>query len=454
MKTLFFNHALLADGFARNVRISADETGLITHVAANSPMPDSGAEGDIALPGMANLHSHAFQRAMAGLGEWRGTSAQDSFWSWREVMYRFVQRLRPQDLHAIAAQLYVEMLEAGFTAVGEFHYLHHQPDGTPYDDLGEMSQQLIQAANATGIGQTLLPVLYQQGGFDGAALSASQQRFYNDTDQFLTLVSGLQKAPFEHPRNLIGIAPHSLRAVSADALTHIMQANPTGPIHIHIAEQMREVEDCIAFNGTRPVQYLLDHAPVDHRWCLVHATHLDQAEITQLAACKAVAGLCPITEANLGDGVFAGVDYLAAGGIWGIGSDSHIRIDLAEELRSYEYSQRLRDLKRTRLAAKSQANGRSLFDAACAGGAQALAQNMGSIAVGNWCDIIALNASHPVLIGKSGDDWLNSWIFAGDKSCVSDVWVNGQHLVQNGQHIHRQKILSHFAKAMHHLMDG
>ena len=449
MNKLFFENALLPQGWARNVLIERDDAGIITAITPNHPSQT--INGKIAVAGMANLHSHAFQRAMAGLGEWAGETANDSFWSWREVMYRFVQRLRPQDLHAIASQLYVEMLEAGFTAVGEFHYLHHQADGTPYEDLAEMSQQVMAAANDAGIAQTLLPVFYAQGGFDGAKISENQKRFYNDVERFQKLVEKARSAATG--RNIVGIAPHSLRAVTPISLKELLAANPNHPIHIHIAEQVKEVEDCVTWSNARPVQWLLDNADVNDRWCLVHATHLDEGEIKQLANSNAVAGLCPITEANLGDGIFEGVKYSGAQGKWGVGSDSNIRICVAEELRAYEYSQRLRDLGRNCLAKPNQATGRALFDAAALGGAQALGQSMGNIAVGKSCDIISLNAHHPALIGKADDDWLNAWIFAGDKSCVHHVWVSGKQQVRDGQHIKRQSIVENFATTMQYLQN-
>ena len=447
MKKLFFENVLLPKGWGRNVQIKVDDAGMIAAITPDSPAQAS--NGTVAVAGMANLHSHAFQRAMAGLGEWAGKTANDSFWSWREVMYQFVQRLRPQDLHAIASQLYVEMLEAGFTAVGEFHYLHHQTDGTPYDNITEMSQQVMAAANQTGIAQTLLPVFYAQGGFGAVEINEHQKRFYNNTEQFQILVEQTRSAATG--RTIVGIAPHSLRAATPESLQQLVAANPQHPIHIHIAEQMKEVEDCISWSGARPVQWLLDNIAIDGRWCLVHATHLNDTEVSSLASSNAIAGLCPITEANLGDGIFEGVKYQDAQGRWGIGSDSNIRICVAEELRSLEYSQRLRDLGRTRLAAPAQANGRALFEAAAEGGAQALGQSMGTIEIGKACDIVSLNHHHPALIGKQDDGWLNGWVFAGDAQCVRDVWVNGKHQVQEGYHPNRQSIVENFAATMQYL---
>ncbi len=439
MINLFFNNALLPDGWARNVRIEVDKSGVISKVTPDSASQGGNSDGDIALPGLSNLHSHAFQRAMAGLGERKGI-AEDDFWSWREAMYKFVQKVGPEDLAAIAAQLYVEMLEAGFTSIGEFHYLHHQPDGAAFDDPAEMSARIIAAAQEAGIGLTLLPVFYAQGDFTGAPLNDRQARFYHNTDQFSELVERCRVLTASAPGVIVGVAPHSLRAISPEALPHVVAAAKGGPIHIHIAEQQREIDACLDAYGARPVEWLFDHSDVGDQWCLVHATHMTVDETKRLAKSGAVAGICPITEANLGDGIFNGTDYLEGNGRWGIGSDSHIRIDAAEELRSFEYSQRLRDQRRVRLAVPGTSNGRCLFDQATAGGAQALGRQSGAIATGQSCDIVSLDPDHPVLIGKSDDEWLDSWIFAGDKQCVADVWARGKHVVTYGAHISRDPV--------------
>lgn len=447
MSKLFFDHALLPDGWAQNVLIGVGADGCIASVESGAEKPQEGGSGKIAVPGVANLHSHAFQRAMAGLGEWRGEN-DDSFWTWRDVMYRFLARLRPEDVRAIATQLYIEMLEVGFTAVGEFHYVHHKPDGTPYDNLSEMADQIQAASEISGIGLGLLPVFYTNGGFGGQPVGGAQGRFANDPEQFAKLVGNCRIAG----RNTLGIAPHSLRAVTPDSLARVLDANPNGPVHIHVAEQVKEVEDCIAWCGERPVEWLLNHQDLTERWCLIHATHMTDEETRRVAQSGAVAGLCPITEANLGDGIFNGVTFESANGKWGVGSDSHIRIDLAEELRSLEYSQRLRDLGRNRMTETGKANGRSLFDAAAAGGALALRQNMGAIETGKCCDIVSLEDSHTALIGKSGDDWFNGWTFSGDGKCVRDVWVSGKKMVAEGCHISRNEVVRKFSSTMEHLL--
>jgi formimidoylglutamate deiminase len=350
--TLKFEKALLADGWADAVEIEIDSAGLIGDIKTNAEPSNEFLSG-CAIPGMANLHSHAHQRAMAGLAEQVGAS-DDSFWTWRDTMYRFIEAIQPQHLHAIAAQLYLEMLQGGYTHVAEFHYLHHQVGGRHYDNPAEMSEQLIQAAQSVGLGMTMLPVLYQQGGFGGVELGKRQRRFQHDVDGYLRLIDQLNKSYPSNSNYTTGIAAHSLRAVSIESLSEVLAAlgAPSQmPVHIHIAEQQQEVSDCIAYSGVRPVQYLLDNFAVDQRWCLIHATHMDESETRRLAASGAVAGLCPTTEANLGDGFFNATSFLAQNGSIGIGSDSHISVSVSEELRWLEYGQRLLHNSRNQLAA-------------------------------------------------------------------------------------------------------
>jgi formimidoylglutamate deiminase len=370
---LFADTALLPSGWARDVRVTIDDDGLIGPVVAGAA-PEPGDErltGRVLLPALANLHSHAFQRAMAGLTEFRA-GADDDFWSWRSLMYRFLDRLTPEHIEAIAAGVYVEMLEAGYTAVGEFHYLHHRPGGGSYDDIAETSRRILAAARATGIGLTHLPALYAQGGADGAPLAGGQLRFGCDLDRFLALVEGVRAAMKDAPSdNRLGVAPHSLRAVSPQLLAEVTAACPEGPIHIHAAEQTREVAEIEAALGARPVAWLLANAPVDSRWCLIHATHMVPEETEGLARSGAIAGLCPITEANLGDGLFDAPRFRAAGGTFGVGSDSNVRVALAEELRTLEYGQRLRDRRRNVFAGNGLSTGRALYEGALAGGARA-----------------------------------------------------------------------------------
>jgi formimidoylglutamate deiminase len=396
------------------------------------------------LPGMPNLHSHAFQRAMAGLAERKGRS-DDSFWSWRETMYAFAAAIGPDELKAIAAQLYVEMLKAGYTQVCEFHYLHHQPDGTPYAQPEAMSLALIEAAREAGIALTLLPVLYISGGFDGRALTARQRRFGHGVDGYLRLLDTLRQHESDHLR--VGIALHSLRAVPETAMREVLASDiaKACPIHIHIAEQIGEVQDCLATRGARPVEWLFEHADVDARWCLVHATHLTEAETRQLARSGAVAGLCPTTEANLGDGLFPLAAYQDAGGTFGIGSDSHISVSPVEELRWLEYGQRLTSGHRN-VAARAQgvSVGETLWRAALHGGAQASGMPVGELHSGARADLIVLDESSAMLAARDARSMLDCLLFAGNTPLVRDVMCGGEWVVRGFRHRDETRIAADY----------
>jgi formimidoylglutamate deiminase len=441
-------HAWLADGFAADagIRIADGEyTGVARGEQSVPPL------GEYVVPGLANLHSHAFQRAMAGLAE-RQSNTDDSFWTWREVMYAFAGRIGPDDLQAIAAQLYVEMLKAGYTQVCEFHYLHHQPDGTPYDDPAAMSLALIEAAGEAGIGLTLLPTLYMTGGFDGRPLSERQRRFGHDVDGYLRLLERLRGE--ESQRVRLGIALHSLRAVPEVAMRDVLASGfaRACPIHIHVAEQIGEVQDCLQIRNARPVEWLLDRAPVDSRWCLVHATHLTENETRCLAASGAVAGLCPTTEANLGDGLFPLKAYLDAGGRIGIGSDSHISVSAVEELRWLEYGQRL--ITRHRNVSASRASphtGDTLLRLALAGGAQAAGVGIGALRPGARADFIVLDDESPLLAGRDAADAIDTWIFAGNANLVRDVVVAGEPVVRDFRHRDEERIASRYREVVKRL---
>ena len=390
--------ALLPEGWADNVRITVADGRIGDVVPGAAP---AGERVDILLPAPANLHSHAFQRALAGLGERRGPG-DDSFWTWRRLMYRFLERLTPDQVEAIAAQVQVEMLEAGYASVGEFHYLPHRLGGGRYDEPAEMSVRVAAAAAETGIGLTHLPVLYMQGGSDGRALAGGQLRFGCGLDRFADLLDGARAALSGLSDAVLGLAPHSLRAVGVEALTAATTMLPGAPFHLHIAEQVAEVNEILATHGATPVKWLLEVMDVGPDWCLIHATHMNPAETRGLARSGAVAGLCPITEANLGDGIFNGARFAAAGGRWGVGSDSNVRISLSEELRVLEYSQRLEGRRRCVLAAPEGSTGRSLYDAALAGGAQALGRASGALAPGLWADMVALDGTALAFAGKTG----------------------------------------------------
>lgn len=432
--------------------------GAVALAAAAAAESRRAAAAGVLLPGLPNLHSHAFQRAMAGLAERRGDPARagrgphgqhDSFWSWRETMYAFAAQIGPDALHAIAAQLYVEMLEAGYTHVCEFHYLHHAPDGRPWTDVTAMAQALIAAAHETGIGLTLLPTLYMTGGLDGRPLAPQQRRFAHTVDSFLELVAALRA--IERPGLKIGIALHSLRAVPAAALRAVLDSGlaARGPIHIHIAEQTAEVVDCLAATGQRPVAWLLDHAPVDARWCLVHATHIDTDETARLARSGAVAGLCPTTEANLGDGLFPLVEYLDQGGRIGVGSDSHISVSPVEELRWLEYGQRLTRHARNLAAGIMQPHsGARLFAAVLEGG---LAASGLDATQPYAAGALVLDAAHPLLAARADDERLDSWIFAGNVPLVRAVWTADGQVVADGRHRDHDAIAARYLATLHTL---
>ena len=444
MNHLFAAEALLDTGWAHDVLMEIDGAGTIAAITPDAKAGNAARASGPVIPGMANVHSHAFQRAMAGLAEGAGPGA-DSFWRWRQVMYDFAARLTPDELGAITAQLCVELLKQGYTSLGEFHYLHNAPDGAPYNDRAEMSVRVIEAARGAGIAITHLPVLYAHGGFGGAPLEDRQRRFA--ADDVLAIIADVRRRYAGDADVRVGLAPHSLRAVTpallAEAVAELHDADADAPVHIHVAEQTREVEDCLAWSGARPVQWLLDNAGVDGRWCLVHATHMDRQETRRLAAAQAVAGLCPTTEANLGDGLFALADYLGAGGRFGIGSDSNVSVSPVEELRWLEYGQRVHHQRRG-----VAASGAALWQEAAAGGAQALARPAGVIAPGRRADLVMLDGGHVTLAGRHGDRLLDALIFAGNDCLVRDVMVGGRFVIEDGCHAREDEIAQAYRRAV------
>jgi formimidoylglutamate deiminase len=455
--TLHLDAALLPGGWADHVRVEI-AAGRIAAVSTDVA-PRAGEERvAVALPGMPNLHSHGFQRGMAGLTEYRGPDA-DNFWSWRALMYRFVERMTPEDLEAVTAWAFVEMLESGFTRVGEFHYVHHDPSGKPYANPAELTGRVVAAARDTGIALTLLPVFYAHGGFGAAPPTAGQKRFVLDVPGFARLLEASRSLVARLPHAMLGVAPHSLRAVTPMELGQVVSFAGPGPVHIHAAEQVGEVEQCVAWSGARPVEWLLDHAPIDSRWCLVHATHMTETEISRLAASGAVAGLCPITECNLGDGISEASRFVAAGGEFGIGTDSNVRISVAEELRQLEYSQRLRDRARNVIstgpsfAGAAKSTGRALFDGALRGGSRALGALMVGpvgLEVGAPADIVSLDVTSPSLGERRADAWLDSFVFAGGG--IDGVWRGGVKVVAGGRHVAREKIEARYRGALARLI--
>jgi len=447
MKT--FDAAMLwtPDGWRADAGLTVDEHGRI--VAIETAEPTASARWIV--PGIANLHSHAFQRAMAGMAE-RQTNPLDSFWTWRETMYRFAARFDPDTLKAVAAQVYAEMLEAGYTTVCEFHYLHHGRDGRPYADPAEMSRALVAAARETGIRLTLLPVLYMTGGFDGRALDARQQRFAHGVDDYLRLLDLLCEDVGGQMH--VGACFHSLRAVPADAMATVLATLPGAmPVHVHIAEQLAEVDDCVAIRGARPVQWLLDNADIDERWTLVHATHLDDAEVQGVARSGATIAICPTTEANLGDGLFPLRAYLDAGGAWGIGSDSHISVSPVEELRWLEYGQRLATRHRNiAVRADSTSVGETLLHGVTATAARSSGQPIGALAERAGADFVVLDTDAAQFAGATAGDAIDRWIFSGNRNLVRDVHVGGTQVVADGLHRDRDAIAARYNRAIRTLL--
>lgn len=444
---LWFASALLPDGWKRSVRVELDG-GIIASVEAGKPPQSTDERHSVALPGMPNVHSHTFQRAMAGLTETRGET-DDSFWTWREIMYRFLDRLEPDDVEAIAALSFIEMLESGFTRVGEFHYLHHDRDGRKYVRTAELSERVAAAAAGTGIGLTLLPVFYAHGGFGAAAPGAGQRRFITNLDSYSQLVEGARMAIAALPDAGIGFAPHSLRAVTPEQLRELVAMSGTAPLHIHIAEQMAEVHACKAWSGRRPVHWLFQEMPVDQRWCLVHATHMDDGEMLDVVSSGATAGLCPITEANLGDGLFPAPAFVAAGGVFGIGSDSNVRIDLPLELSLLEYGQRLSLQGRNIMAmAAGQSTGQALYTKARSGGARALGRPAAGLEAGAVADIVALADD----TSADPESMLNRWIFGSRSNLVHTVWRYGRAVVKDGRHISRNAIAGRYNACISRLL--
>lgn len=447
MAVFFAPRALLADGWHEDVLITTDASGQIAELTPDSTPGCATRLAGPVIPAIANLHSHAFQRAMAGLAEVAG-DPQDSFWTWRDLMYRMVQRLSPEQVGDIATHLYIDMLKGGYSQVAEFHYLHHDAQGKPYAD-DAMLLNLIAAAETAGIGQTLLPVLYSFSGFGSQPASDGQRRFIQQTEAYLQQQQRAAQWSANKPLLNHGICFHSLRAVNETQMREVLAASAADvPVHIHVAEQEKEVNDSLAWSGERPVAWLYNRFEVDQRWCLIHATHLDDSEIQRMAASGAIAGLCPTTEANLGDGIFPAVEYIAQGGRWGIGSDSHVSLSAQEELRWLEYGQRLRDRRRNRITLPHQPSvGDLLWQQAAQGGAQACAINTGELAVGKRADWLVLE-NDAFLGSVSSASLLNRWLFGGSQSQIRDVFVAGNQVISEGHHPAEEAAAARFAQAM------
>ncbi len=450
-RQIFARRALTADGWRCDVLVEIGADGAISAVTPDFGARPAGAdEVGVLLPAISNHHSHSFQRILAGAIEKpEAAEGDDDFWTWRKAMYEAVPQLTPEAVEAIAALVQMEMLEAGYAASAEFHYIHNDVSGALYDDKALLSRRVMAAAKTSGVGLTHLPVLYMQGGVDGRPLQGGQLRFGLNEEAFADVFAGAEAELASCPDDFrIGVAPHSLRAVPQQGLKFVTALAGERPIHIHIAEQTGEVEETLAVYGARPIDWLMSNFDVSAQWCLVHATHMSPEEVSALAASGAVAGLCPLTEGNLGDGIFEGVAYLRAGGRFGVGSDSNFRISVSEELRQLEYSQRLRDRQRMVLALDGKSVGRTLYEGAAHGGAQALGRNAGAIAAGKLADLVALDTDNAYLSGVEGDRILDTWIFASDDRLVRDVWSAGRHVVASGRHVAREEITSAYRNAV------
>ncbi len=450
MPDYFAPHIFTDQGWRSSIKVSVTDAGIVNALEPSVAAECEHAFAGALVPGMVNLHSHAFQRSLVGETGFKA-SGSDSFWSWREAMYRRVAELNPDKIEALTAYCYMELLQGGYTSVAEFHYLHHQLNGANYQNRAETSERIFSAANSSGINLTLLPVLYTWAGFGEQQLSERQLPFQHNLDSYLELLSAVESLAATSNQYSWGVAPHSLRAVSEAQLRALLeclqQQGFSGPVHLHIAEQIREVEECREFYGAEPVAWLLDNFPVDNNWCLVHATHVNTNELKQMRKHAVVAGLCPTTEADLGDGVFPTAAWQQLGGAWGVGSDSNICVTQAEELRWLEYTQRLQNQQRNVLANSGEQLGASLYQQALKGGLQALARTpVGGIAVGQSADFLLLDLHHPLLLGKPQQQWLDCWVFAGSTQMLSQVWVAGKCVVNGGRHINLTAITAAWRK--------
>ena len=461
MQILHLAKALLPEGWRTDVRLSIGPDGTIDDVVSDRPAAGAERIAGVTLPGMVDLHSHSFQRAMAGLVETAGVAASDDFWGWREVMYRFLATIGPEELWAVTAQLYIELLKGGYTSVCEFHYLHNTPGGGPYDDPATLALVIHEAASVTGIGLTLLPALYTSAGFGGRPIEPGQRRFAMTPERFLDLLARLDAVVQDQGDRRIGLAPHSLRAVPIDLLAEVVVArrrvDPFAPVHLHLAEQEREVEACRAWSGQRPGRLLLDKVDVDHHWCLIHGTHLDEEELDGIARAGAVVGLCPTTEANLGDGLFRLPHYLARGGRLGVGSDCNACRTWTEDLRLLEYGQRLVLRTRAVSAAPSlnqpaASPGRALVGRALKGGAQACGRMVGLLAPGARADLVVLDTGHPSLLGRDDDRLLDALLFATAQPPVRDVMIGGLWRIRDGAHAAERSVEAAYRRAMRRLL--
>lgn len=451
MEKIFAKRALLPSGWAENVGVQIDDEGYIENITTGGEEECDTSVG-ILLPAPVNVHSHSFQRAMAGLTENRGPGLTDSFWTWRSLMFRFLNQLTPKNIESIATYVQMEMLEAGYATNTEFHYLHHRPGGAEYDQVAEMVERIAAATERSGIGLTMLPVHYQYGGCNKSELKEGQIRFGNTLERFEHLFENSKKILGYLPKDTtLGVAAHSLRAVGRKELIELVKLAQKQPIHMHLAEQPAEVEEVLATWQKRPVEWVLENLQINDQWCLIHCTQMLSHETRELAQSGAVAGLCPITEANLGDGIFDGLNWVNNGGSFALGSDSNIKISLTDEIRSLEYSQRLKDKSRASLAQEDKSTARRIFDKMLIGGAQATNRKTGEIRIGNWADLFSLNDNHVNLLNAQGDNILDCFVFSIGDEIISEVWSAGRHQVQAGLHVDRETIIADYKSTLREL---
>ena len=446
-QTVFYcPRALLSNGWIERCLLTVNEDGVISAIeTGTASAADVELPGPV-IPGMVNVHSHIHQRLIAGLTGYRAVG-QDSFWTWREQMYRAVSMLSLKEFQTLAAHAFMELLEGGYTVTGEFHYPHRLDGTKPL----QTALGLLEAADHAGMALTLLPVWYQSAGFGRMAPTDRQRAFVMTLDELNSLINDLRKHT-SGSLHEVGVAPHSLRAVEVSDLPEMLAMIQSGPVHLHISEQPAEVGECLDHCGCTPIQLLSEHVQLDRRWCLIHATHATEAELEIMAASDAVVGLCPTTEADLGDGLFPVRQFLDAGGVYAIGSDSNLVTDAASELRLLDWGQRLRLNQRNVLCDEGEHIGRRLWQDTARFGAQALGQPVGELAVGRRADWVVLDSTHSLLAALDADQQLDTFIFSAAQDLVDQVWVSGRMQVTGGRHAGRESLHDDIARLRRRLM--
>ncbi len=450
MSTTTFHcaYALLEDGWARDCRITVNGEGLIAAIDTDASTAGATTLPGPVIPGMVNVHSHIHQRLIAGLTGYRAAGA-DSFWTWREQMYRAVGQLAPDELKTLASYAFMELIEGGYTVTGEFHYPHRLGGAEPM----QTAASLLEAADAAGMALTLLPVWYRYAGFGRQAPAERQRPFVMALDELAGLVGDLVD-DVAGSIHRVGVAPHSLRAVEVSDLPELLSVIDSGPVHLHISEQPAEVDECRKYCGRTPIELLTEHVDLDRRWCLIHATHASDEEIRVMAQSDAVVGLCPTTEADLGDGLFPAREFVDQGGRFAIGSDSNLVTDAATELRLLDWGQRLQLNRRNVLCDEGEHLGRRLWRDAAGAGADALNQPVGTLAVGRRADWVVLDAAHPLLAGLDADHQLDTLVLAGARDLVDQVWIAGRKQVDGGRHPGRAALAPEVARLRRRLLQA